>query len=44
MDNSAILIPGKTQRIFVKNQNISEHLICSICHDVFENPHRLICG
>lgn len=34
--------PAKTR--FYDREAISEHLYCSICQDVFENPHTCPCG
>ena len=33
-----------SERQFVKMSGISEHLICSICYNVFLDPIRLYCG
>lgn len=38
------IIQGKTRRQFINEDSISKHLFCSICHEVFEEPQRLICG
>lgn len=35
---------GKSRRMFLNLDLINPHLICSICLDVFEHPHRLLCG
>ena len=32
------------KRNFVKVKEISKHLLCSICSEVFKNPMRLNCG
>lgn len=38
------LYNAKTKRDFLSPENISRHLKCSICHDVFEDPVRTACG
>lgn len=35
---------GKTKRVFLNPETINAHLYCSVCLDVFEEPHRLSCG
>ena len=37
-------IQGKSRRIFLDEGDISKHLFCPICHEVFEQPQRLFCG
>lgn len=32
------------KRVFVKPGDISKHLKCSLCFEVFTNPHRVLCG
>jgi hypothetical protein len=34
----------KAKREFIDPEKISRHLKCSICHDVFEDPVRTVCG
>ena len=34
----------KQKRTFLHPDNISRHLYCSICDDVFDDPVRVQCG
>jgi hypothetical protein len=43
MDNKQAQ-PEKVLRNFINQDNVSKHLFCTICQEIFDNPYRLNCG